>query len=445
MSNLKIPHELIDAIVKGECVLFIASGLSSQVERSNGKRLPNWSNFLIELLEWNIDRGAQFNSNPSEIREMIDKGNHLMAAEELKEVVNSNDLSEFLNQVFRDPKVKPTNAHKLLTEIPFRAILTTNYDTLIEGAYTISSEGQMPKTITISDLNTALPALRKKNFFIFKMHGDIDRNDNFILGSRSYNNLIFRSPEYLSFLETLFTTQTVLFIGFGGSDPDLDYLLNRLSTIFSRTLSKHFLLMPNTKFNFTERRRLLLDNRLEVIEYDSENNHHQIIDFLQLLSRAVTIKSTNMQNDVEQKEKTNILIIEDKLENIADNKLVTFLESNIDFKISSLRSYSSIFDSDENLLEDLEDFDDDEIPKIALIVLTTESLKSISFEQEVEHLVLRELDEKLTLIPIIKGNIDIPHYLRKYQTIRIENDYKAEDLEYIKAALLRANKLNLNK
>jgi len=96
-------------------------------------------------------------------------------------------------------------------------------------------------------------------------------------------------------------------------------------------------------------------------------------------------------------------------------------------------------------LEDLEDFDDDEIPKIALIVLTTESLKSISFEQEVEHLVLRELDEKLTLIPIIKGNIDIPHYLRKYQTIRIENDYKAEDLEYIKAALLRANKLNLNK
>jgi len=321
----------------------------------------------------------------------------------------------------------------------------TNYDTLIEGAYTISSEGQMPKTITISDLNTALPALRKKNFFIFKMHGDIDRNDNFILGSRSYNNLIFRSPEYLSFLETLFTTQTVLFIGFGGSDPDLDYLLNRLSTIFSRTLSKHFLLMPNTKFNFTERRRLLLDNRLEVIEYDSENNHHQIIDFLQLLSRAVTIKSTNMQNDVEQKEKTNILIIEDKLENIADNKLVTFLESNIDFKISSLRSYSSIFDSDENLLEDLEDFDDDEIPKIALIVLTTESLKSISFEQEVEHLVLRELDEKLTLIPIIKGNIDIPHYLRKYQTIRIENDYKAEDLEYIKAALLRANKLNLNK
>jgi hypothetical protein len=442
MSDLKIPYELTDAIIKGECVLFIASGLSSQVERSNGKRLPNWSNFLIELLEWNIDKGAPFNSNPSEIKEMIDKGNHLMAAEELQEIVNSNDLSEFLNHVFRDPKVKPSNAHKLLTEIPFRAILTTNYDTLIEGAYTISNEGQMPKTITISDLNTALPALRKKNFFIFKMHGDIDRNENFILGSRSYNNLIFRSPEYLSFLETLFTTQTVLFMGFGGSDPDLDYLLNRLSTIFSRTLSKHFLLMPNTKFNFTERRRLLLDNRLEVIEYDPQNNHHQINDFLQLLSKTIKVKSSNKQIDTEQKERTNVLIIENKLKNIAGNKLIKFLESQPDFQVSLLRSYSSFFDSEDRILVDEDEDEDEPFPKIALIVLTSESLKSVSFEQEVEQMVLRELDEKLTLIPIIMGNIDIPYYLRKYQTIRIGNEYKAEDLEYIKAALLRAEKLN---
>lgn len=246
MKNTSIPNDLVESILKKECILFVASGLSSKVKRSNGLYLPNWTNFLKELLQWAKLKRVPFNANPDEILDIIEKGNHLLAAEELQELINPSEFTEFLNSIFRDRDVRPTNAHKKLAKIPFRAILTTNYDNLIEGAHAISNHGQIPKSFTPKDLSIHTSPLRGKDFFIFKMHGDLDRSDTIVLGSRSYGDLLYKSPNYISFLETLFTTHTVLFIGFGGQDPDLDYLLDRLSTIFSRTLNKHFILSPLT-------------------------------------------------------------------------------------------------------------------------------------------------------------------------------------------------------
>ena len=304
-TEIQIPKDLSEIIRKGECVLFVASGLSTKVVRKNRKRLPGWKDFLLELLAWCQQNRVTFNSEPEEIDEMIQKGNYLMAAQELQEIISNNEFSEFLNSVFRDVKVKPTNNHISLTKIPFRAILTTNYDTLIEGAYALSNDGRLPNKYTQNDLSAALSPLRKKEFFIFKMHGDIDRVETIILGNRSYNSLLHKSPEYLSFLEILFTTQTVLFVGFGGSDPDLDYVIDKLSTVFSRTLNKHYLLAPSKKFNFTEKRRLLIDKRLEVLEYDASDNHKGFDDFIENLANIFR----DFRQDSELIQKYNVLII----------------------------------------------------------------------------------------------------------------------------------------
>ncbi|MGV3632249.1 MAG: SIR2 family NAD-dependent protein deacylase [Bacteroidota bacterium] len=434
MNDIEIPIDLMSSIEKGECVLFVASGLSSQVIRSNGEKLPNWSGFLKELLDWSISKQVAFNSRPEEIEEMISKGNHLMAAEELQEVINPNDFEEFLNNIFRDPEVKPSECHNVITKIPFRAILTSNYDNLIEGAYTISSGGVIPKKLTFHDVNQASMALRKKDFFIFKMHGDLDRSQNIVLGSRSYNSLLYKSPEYLSFLETLFTTQTVLFIGFGGNDPDIDYLFNRLSTIFSRTLNKHYILTPNNLFNFTEKRRLLLDKRLETIEYDPINNHEQVLHLLSKLSQFKSFKKKTAN-----KPRINVGIVKHKLGDASKHKLVKYLEASEDYELCSLFSYSAVFDEEsiENFREYMKDDEGYNLPSIIIIELSEESLKSISFNKEVEKIILDEIDNKFKIITVGIGNIDIPFNLRKYQSIRIDKNYEKEDLEYIKAALER--------
>ncbi len=432
MTNVKIPYDLIDAIRKNECVLFVASGLSSQIRRSDGRFLPNWTAFLTELLEWSKYKRVSFNSDPIEIEEMIEKGNHIMAGEELQSLLNSNEIGEFLNSIFRDPEVKPNSVHEKLTHIPFRAILTTNYDSLLEGAYTISSGGRTPKTYTPKDINSLLTPLRNKDFFIFKLHGDLDRPEDIVLGSRSYNDLLYKSPEYLSFLEILFTTQTVLFIGFGGSDPDLDYLLGKLSTIFSRTLSKHFILSPKDKFNFTEKRRLLLDKRLEVIEYNPENNHKGVENFVTQLSKII-----ELQNEwYIEKSEINLMIVQDLLKDIKNDIIINILEDLDGYRLTRILTFDSLLD-----FENEEDFDEDLSeeeglqPSIAIIRITEESLSSISFEDCIEHLLLNELENKLSILLVTIGEFELPIKLRKFQAINLPIDYSISDVRVLKEAV----------
>jgi hypothetical protein len=381
-----------------------------------------------------------FHSDPKEIRDMISKGNYLMAAEELQELFNPNEFGEFLNEMFRDSKVKPSKTHETLTKIPFRAILTTNYDALIEGAYTISSGGQIPKTFTPSDLNSALSPLRKKDFFVFKMHGDIDRPESIVLGTRSYNNLMYKSPEYLSFLETLFTTHTVLFVGFGGSDPDLDYLIDRLSTIFSRTLNKHFILVSKERFNFTEKRRLLLDKRLEVIEYDPKNNHKQVEEFINNLHNFINNREDGKQNIITEQTKNKpiyVLMISD-MENGKSpyNELTRCIDSIDNFEVTVWANYSSYFNKSAKGYDDLIEEDYEYKPSIAFIVISEEAKKSANFELEVEQTLLKELDERLTVIPIVIGNIEIPFKLRNYQHLKLPQKYKQKDLDNLKSQII---------
>jgi len=439
-----IPKDLVESILKKECILFVASGLSSKAIRSNGKPLPSWTGFLKELLDWAELKRVPFNSDPKEILEMIDKGSHLMAAEELQELINHNEFTDFLNAVFRERNIKPTIAHQNLTKIPFRAILTTNYDNLIEGAFAYSNQGQIPKKFTKNDLSLHSSPLRSKDFFIFKMHGDIDRSDTIVLGSRSYNNLVYKSPEYLSFLETLFTTHTVLFIGFGGSDPDLDYLLDRLSTIFSRTLNKHFILVPNNKFNFTEKRRLLLDKRLEVIDYDPKDNHAEVDNFIGALLEIITETRSKDDNKPKKKIRTTNVQIFESMSGVKDNdfgKIITDYIDSIDgFHVNSWGNFDHYFNTEKPVsIDDFfhhpDEWEEEDIPKVSIIIISKKELQSNKFEKDIEIALLKQLEERNRVIPILIGDVDIPFKLRNFQYLKLNENFTKKDLTPLKRLL----------
>lgn len=434
-KSINIPSELVESIQNKECIAFIASGLSAGIVRSNGKNLPSWKSFLLELHEFALQNRVLFNSNPEEIKEMIDKGNFLMAAQELQEIINENDFAEFLSNVFRDTDVKPSNSHLDLTSIPFRALLTTNYDSLLEGAYTLTSKGQIPKSFTQFDLNSAISHLRNKNFFIFKMHGDLDRPNTIVLGTRSYENLLYNSPNYLSFLETIFTTHTVLFIGFGGSDPDLDYLLGRLSTIFSRTLNKHYILAPNNKFNFTEKRRLLLDKRLDVIEYDPKNNHEEVGVFIKELknyfdqnpdevkindNRIISLSIISSYNDIEIEEQLSTLIEE-------DNNLEKTQWSQLEYFLDTVKAGSTKAETELARLKGMYTTE----TELIIILISSKSLESEIFVDRLDYALLRQIDRKIRVLPVIIGESEIPYKLTNYYHVKLKKKPLKKDLLYL--------------
>lgn len=282
--NGEMPNQLVRAVAEGKSLAFVGAGFSMSVKRSNGQSLPDWPGLLRQLLEVSCLENIPFSGLEEELERAISSGKLIMVAQELEERISDPIKSSILRQIFLDDSVRPNVLHEKLVSIPFAGILTTNYDMLIEGAYTLKTGGRIPPVITQEDLEKVSNPLRTKGSFVFKLHGDINRPDTIILSSHDYQDLLFRRPGYRSFLETAFTVNTVLFLGFGLEDPDIDNMLDRLASIFSRTNESHYALMPTGRFSALEKRRMLLDKRIRIIEYDnSDGSHHQVFEFLSYL------------------------------------------------------------------------------------------------------------------------------------------------------------------
>lgn len=426
-----IPAELVESIRARRCVLFVGAGLSAQVRRSDGSPLPNWSQLLLEFLDWAIFRQVRFWGDPEDIREMIKKGNLLMAAQELQDRAGAAALGEFLDRVFRDGAVLPSAAHRALIRIPFRAVLTTNYDSLIEGTYSIERGGSLPPVWTQEELLSRPSPLRGSQFFVFKIHGHLDRPDSIVLGSRDYQDLLFRTPGYRQFLETLFATHAVLFVGAGGSDPNLDGVLDRLASIYSRTLDRHFILLPLHRFNATEKRRLALDRRLEVIEYEEDPGHSQVGAFLHELASQVERGPTVEAQTVRDSSDLTVFISHA----MADREEVKTIETAlIEHGYTPWVAATDLLpggDIGQTISEGIA------AAEVFVVVISQASMQSRWVQYEIQTAVLREADGRTFVIPIILGDIDPPSPFQNRLYLRLQPGFEADKLEPLLRSLAR--------
>lgn len=416
-----IPTELIDSIRTNKCILFVGAGLSTKVKRSNGKNLPNWQGFLEELFTYCLKKRVLFSVNPNDIKEMIAKGNLIMAAQELQETINKKDFGDFISSVFRDPDVAPSATHMLLPKIPFRSILTSNYDNLIEGAYALSNRGRIPNKFTQEDLLNISSPLRQEEFYIFKIHGDLERLSSIILSSRDYQKLLFRTPEYRQFTETLFSVYTFLFLGFGASDPDLDNVLDKLSSLFERTIDKHYILLPENKFNFTEKKRMLLDKRLEVIEYEIDTEHSQVDAFVgELVS-----KFSNIERARKVTRKYDIFLSHSSKDEAIADRIIRELHK---------RNYR-VWDFRENFIIGTEWQKSLDVAlnesRFMIFLITENYANSKWLEKELSLGLLKQVEGKLRVLPIVMGDIKsirMPSDLSHIAYLKLDTDFTIEDL-----------------
>jgi hypothetical protein len=278
-----IPPNLISVIREGRCVLFVGAGLTAQSKTVYGEHLPTWGVLLKQMVNWCETNGVDLGAEKEELFEIIAKKRFLTVAQELQERLGPR-LNVCLSEILHSGKIRPSEAHKIIPEINWVAVLTSNYDSLIEGAYSQVSGGILPPVFSQNNVNSALDCLRKKCHFVFKVHGDLNIPGTIVLGNRDYSHLLYSSPAYRSFLETIFATYTVLFVGFGGDDPDLNDITDKLATVYERSIGQHFILLPNDAFSPIERKRLLADKRLDCITYDKDADHKQVVEFLKAIA-----------------------------------------------------------------------------------------------------------------------------------------------------------------
>jgi len=221
-----VPEHLVNEIVNGRCVAFIGSGFSAPLA-------PTWRDLLLGL-------SAALAADDEELRTAITKAKDALDFERAGQMLSAyaSDERSFEQAVQRLLSVREgphtpgrdivRRRHKLLSEIPFSAVLTLNMDDVIAG----TAPGQEPYRQV---LRRAVPwweaeqwqTTESKASRVIKLHGDAngDPDDNPIVLTRSaYRRRLHEDARYANFLRATLATKTVLYLGFSFTDAYINEL-----------------------------------------------------------------------------------------------------------------------------------------------------------------------------------------------------------------------------
>ncbi|HEX7186538.1 MAG TPA: SIR2 family protein [Thermoanaerobaculia bacterium] len=272
----KPPPPLVDYLRTGRCVLFAGSGLSAWA------KLPTWKELLQDIVR-EVPSYDENSSEPQELARLFEAGKLLEIADHCKEKLGEQRYSEILTTRLSGNQGDIPEAHKLISQMPFAAVVTTNYDKLLERAYASTTNG-IPKAPTHLDLDTLGPLLFSGSFFILKAHGDIDRPGSLILTTRDYREIIHSNPAFNAIFSAILLTKSIFFIGYSLSDPDFRLLLDRQLTLFKGHIPDRYALM--TGIGNVEREVLWRTARIRILPYP-EKQHGEVLVFLRDLLKEV--------------------------------------------------------------------------------------------------------------------------------------------------------------
>jgi CheY-like chemotaxis protein len=156
----------------------------------------------------------------------------------------------------------------LLTEIPFAAILTTNFDDELQGEVL---DGSTYATL-LRDAGTRWLERRfwKRSSRVLKLHGDLHRGTGVTLSRRGYRTRLYSEPGYLHVLRSVLLTKTVLFLGFSFTDEYLNELRSEVLSYLARdaeTPTLAYALLADVPP--VQQAHYRLHERIQVFGYDS--------------------------------------------------------------------------------------------------------------------------------------------------------------------------------
>ncbi|MFL5344976.1 MAG: SIR2 family protein [Hyalangium sp.] len=274
----KLPGLLVRYIQQKRCVVFVGAGLSA------GAGLPTWKGLLLKGIDELVGSLPEGESHQEELRNLVEYGKLLEVAEFCKDKLGAA-YHQFLTDQVRGDQAQVPAAHDVLMHLPFSAWVTTNYDKLLERAYS-HRKGGFPKTLTHMDTEALGRLLFDGGEFILKAHGDIDRPETVVLTSRDYSEIIHANPAFNEAFTGLLLTKALFFVGYSLSDPDFRLLMDRQLTHFKGFVPERYALM--TGVGPVEQDVLWRTARIRIISYENQSKQHaEVLQFLEALKAAV--------------------------------------------------------------------------------------------------------------------------------------------------------------
>ncbi len=204
-DGIQIPRPLLNDIEAGKCLPFVGAGFSLNARLPVGKVMPAWPELTAHLAS--IGRLPPDSGGPA-------------VASEFEKRFGRVQLIETIRKALHTGTAEPGDAHRAFAELPFDTIYTTNFDLLLEDAYTSikrpfrSLVGELQMPFHGGPLTTS----------IVKMHGDLRHEEHVIVTREDYEKYLDSYPVIATHLSALLIRKTALFVGYSLSDPDFTHV-----------------------------------------------------------------------------------------------------------------------------------------------------------------------------------------------------------------------------
>lgn len=173
---------------------------------------------------------------------------------------------DFIKEHLSPFPLVPNTVHKELMSFNPNSLITTNFDELLEDA--AIQHCQSFKSVAC---DSEVPGINGDRF-ILKVHGDI-----------RHRNIVFKEEDYLNYsenfklidtlLKSIFSTNTVVFIGYGLNDYNIKLVLNWAKTLLKDNFNKPIFIYTDD-LPLTPENLLYQESKgLSVIEYERLGMH----------------------------------------------------------------------------------------------------------------------------------------------------------------------------
>ena len=274
---------LRSAIEKGQALVLVGAGVSigatrGQVVQVGKKKFPlaSWTGLLHRGVtyceQWvkaDLPRGWS-KAVRAEIN-VADSGSLIGAGTKIEEKLKAPEglYIKWLQSTVGALKIVDDSVLAAIAKLATLGlpIATTNYDRLIEA---ITSQ----PAVNWTQRHKVQPILRGDEKGIIHLHGEWDDPKSIVLGHRTYA-AVERDPQAQAMLHDIFSSRTVLLVGFGGglSDPNFGPLLKWVAKAFASSTYPHFLLCLEKDL-----KSLKLDHPIQPLDYGK--THADLAPFL---------------------------------------------------------------------------------------------------------------------------------------------------------------------
>ncbi len=244
--------QIVDAISEGKCLLFLGAGVHapppaglrwSYPESARPLLGGEFSACLADELKGELDLAREF---PNDV------GNLQRSSLHFEMNRTRNQLIDQLTKAVHTDKA-PSPALRALAELDFPLVITTNYDRLLEEAFTQAGKSwrlsmyKKQRNVKTVDFRDAPPLGRSgdvdpqglaapdsQNPFLLKIHGDIVDRTSIVITDEDYIHFVMRTRDPRRYnpvpktFQVAIETWTTLFIGYSLLDYNLRLLFKTL-------------------------------------------------------------------------------------------------------------------------------------------------------------------------------------------------------------------------